>query len=721
MAPGENWTTMRRKSPSSPKPSAQLPVKQLTSPLLPLFASPAPRPASTTSSAERAADGCPPSESYWDQSDRQDWDFDNTMYCDSTGCSYDARKNPRVAKYAVTVVEFDDCSYEEYEDTVFLCGQCNMKCIRKVNGSKIKAKMPIEKFLALREDDKDSFSVAALDIPLPPPDASDFPELPRAAPAPKMTKAEKAMASKINSLLLSDDKLSKNNTPRKPEITSTPPSKPASSLKTPLPLTTPVKLFRASPSPKPTALPGVIPIPASIQAEVIASSPPPSGVCTPIVAMATLHAEHVVFCSHDTGACGVCRAGITCCNCHLMYTAPAAKRMRCSTCLHWACDLDQSVGCCECNTPWVPLTLIRSPVPDSGKTRAARFRGGAGSDNASQSSSADTTKDDSTVKIKIAAPTQESVDEIDAFSRPSSAGAGEVKSKDNKKRRHPKSGQSSREPSRPSSVTSDRLSTTETVLPKPDYEVPPLAHEYAWASPPTDVTTLPGYIYEAHRDKTLHVDDDDVTHFVKRGNVDINDLSSQLDVLLSGNTSWKTMYHSITDIFQFDSIVGSRSEFICFLIGLARSWDDDAECNPAGIIKTLINDASALVKTEEELHLAQTALSRIRNERNQAMTDVKKLSETADRLRKDRNTLKAAMQDIVNSGGVAPTAAQFEELQQYRILNLYHHLPDLDTANTTPLVCLPAVVVLPLGPLLGPKLLPLVTVCSPPSLTPLSS
>ena len=110
--------------------------------------------------------------------------------------------------------------------------------------------------------------------------------------------------------------------------------------------------------------------------------------------------------------------------------------------------------------------------------------------------------------------------------------------------------------------------------------------------------------------------------------------------------------------------MGSRSDFICLLIGLARSWDDDAECNPAGIVKTLIDDASSLVKTEEELHIAQTTLSRIRNERNQALTDVKKLTETAERLRKDRNTLKAAMQDIVNSGGVAPTPAQFEGLQQ---------------------------------------------------------
>ncbi|KAF8650378.1 hypothetical protein AX14_008598, partial [Amanita brunnescens Koide BX004] len=123
------------------------------------------------------------------------------------------------------------------------------------------------------------------------------------------------------------------------------------------------------------------------------------------------------------------------------------------------------------------------------------------------------------------------------------------------------------------------------------------------------------------------------------------------------------MYHAITDLFQFGSIAGTRNDFICLLIGLARSWDDDAECNPAGILKTLINDASSLVKTEEELHIAQTALSRIRNERNQAMTDVRKMVDTVDRLRKDRNTLKAAMEDIVGKGGAAPTSTQFEGIQ----------------------------------------------------------
>ena len=37
--------------------------------------------------------------------------------------------------------------------------------------------------------------------------------------------------------------------------------------------------------------------------------------------------------------------------------------------------------------------------------------------------------------------------------------------------------------------------------------------------------------------------------------------------------------------------------------------------------------------------------------------------DTVDRLHKDRNTLKAAMEDILGKGGVAPTSAQFEGIQ----------------------------------------------------------
>ena len=592
-------------------------------------------------------------------------------------CSYDVKKNPHVAKYAVTVAEFDDCSYEEYNDTVFLCGQCNMKCLRKVNGSKIKAKMPIERFLAQREgkDDSDSFAVDALDLPLPPPVAADFPELPRAALVPKMTKAEKAMAEKINTLLLSDVKGKRSApAPGKLAVTAavklppraTPPSPPATAA-TGLPPCAPSinePCATNGPHVEPTPTPGVIPILADIRNEVFSPSPCPSGMATPIMAMAFVHAEHALTFSHSTATCGVCRCGITCCKCGTLCLAPGAKRMRCVKCLHWACDLDQTNECCTCGTLWVPEVIVKSPAQSAVIAKpATRFQGGAGSDHTSDNLSTRSAQEDSTVKIQVTAPTQESLDEIDALSRPSTIKPPTKEKGKPRTRRQPKSGQSSCKPSRPSSVASDRLSVTETVLPKPDYEVPPLAHEYNWSSPPADIKDMPGYTHEAHREKVLQLDDEDVTHFVKRGNVDINELSNQLDILLSGDTLWKTMYHSITDLFQFDSIAGSRDDFICLLIGLARSWDEDAECKPADVLKTLINDASSLVKTEEELHLAQTALSRIRNEWNQAMTDVKKLVDTVDRLRKDRNQLKAAMEDIVAAGGTAPTSAQFEGIQ----------------------------------------------------------
>ncbi|KAF8675622.1 hypothetical protein AX14_005071 [Amanita brunnescens Koide BX004] len=284
-------------------------------------------------------------------------------------------------------------------------------------------------------------------------------------------------------------------------------------------------------------------------------------------------------------------------------------------------------------------------------------RGGSDKEWSDGSSSAHTAQDDSTVKIQIAAPTQESLDEIDALSRPSTAKPKPARNP------RPRSEQSSRAPSRPASVASDRLSTTKTVLPKPDVTAPPRAHKYQWSKPPAKVEDIPGYTHATHKEKVLQLDDEDATHFVKRGHVDINAISDELDILLSGNTSWKTMYHTITDLFQFDSIVGSKDDFICLLIGLARSWDADAECRPAEVLKTLINDASSLVKTEEDLHGAQANLSKIRNERNQAMMDVRKLVDTVDRLRKERNRLKEAMEDIAATG-VAPTKIQFEALQE---------------------------------------------------------
>ncbi|KAF8628117.1 hypothetical protein AX14_011272 [Amanita brunnescens Koide BX004] len=239
MAPGDSWMTMQRKSPSSSaKPSFRAPppskvLSPLASPSLSALpnASSLPRVLSASPSGTRASPA--PPDNLWDDYPDSHWEVDNDIYCDSMGCSYDAHKNPRPATVAATVIEFDDCSYQEYEDTLFLCKICNISCRRSVNKSKIKSKMPLEEFLRRQRSEDDSFSAEAIELPLPPPSAADFPPLaPRPAPmklAPKLTKAEKVTQGKINALLTS------TSPPVKPDAKHHKASKPATTAKTPEP------------------------------------------------------------------------------------------------------------------------------------------------------------------------------------------------------------------------------------------------------------------------------------------------------------------------------------------------------------------------------------------------------------------------------------------------------------------------------------------------------
>ncbi|KAF8673474.1 hypothetical protein AX14_005390 [Amanita brunnescens Koide BX004] len=376
----DSWTTMRRKSPSSStKPSSRAPPpSKILSPLAspPLSALPnassLPRALSASPSGVRASPVLP--ENLWDNYPDSHWEVDNDIYCDSMGCSYDAHKNPRPATVAATVIEFDDCSYQEYEDTLFLCKICNISCRRSVNKSKIKSKMPLEEFLRRQRSEDDSFSPEAIDLPLRPPSAADFPPLaPRPAPkssAPKLTKVEKATQGKINALLASTPLPVKLDTKHRKA-----PS-PAIIAKTPEP---PIRKILERPATKippehayspPTA---VSPAPSPVPNVIPSASPDraPSPV-TPILAVAALQVAHSGACPHDPNTCAICRVGITCCKCQTMYTAPGAKRMRCSACLHWACDLDDSEACCSYSEEedefcfFLGSTL--AAIPDLGET-----------------------------------------------------------------------------------------------------------------------------------------------------------------------------------------------------------------------------------------------------------------------------------------------------------------------------------------------------------------
>ena len=155
---------MRRKSPSSStKASSRAPPPSKTlSPLSSPTLSSLPKDSllppvlSALPSGARARPATP--DNLWDDPSDSHWNVDNNIYCDSMGCSYDVNKNPRLATVAATVIEFDDCSYQEYEDTLFLCKTCNISCRRSINKSKIKSKMALEDFLRRQQAEDDSFA-----------------------------------------------------------------------------------------------------------------------------------------------------------------------------------------------------------------------------------------------------------------------------------------------------------------------------------------------------------------------------------------------------------------------------------------------------------------------------------------------------------------------------------------------------------------------------------
>ena len=145
---------------------------------------------------------------------------------------------------------------------------------------------------------------------------------------------------------------------------------------------------------------------------------------------------------------------------------------------------------------------------------------------------------------------------------------------------------------------------------------------------------------------------------------------------MSGDTSWKAMFHAINDCFQFNTIRGSPEEFMCMMAALAKTWNDDAECRPLDVLTKVINNSTALGRVSSRLGSANTALVRIRNERNQARADRKALIDkflkeqdnfkaavaTTERLRRQRNELKAALEDIRDAPDPLPQA--LAELQK---------------------------------------------------------
>jgi hypothetical protein len=196
-------------------------------------------------------------------------------------------------------------------------------------------------------------------------------------------------------------------------------------------------------------------------------------------------------------------------------------------------------------------------------------------------------------------------------------------------------------------------------------------NDLTWSSTPEPADAIPGY------DAILQCDDEDAYHFIKRSHADISKIADDLDALMSGDTSWKTMFHAINDCFQFNTIRGSPEEFMCMIAALAKTWNNDAECRPLDVLTKVVNNASALGRVSSRLGTANTALIHIRNEWNQARADRKALIDkflkeqdnfkaavaTTECLCRQRNELKAALEDIRDAPDPLPQA--LSELQKH--------------------------------------------------------
>ncbi|KAF8709759.1 hypothetical protein AX14_013473 [Amanita brunnescens Koide BX004] len=388
-----------------------------------------------------------------------------------------------------------------------------------------------EDFLHRQRTEDDSFSPDALALPLPPPSAADFPPLtpcipnpgpPPKVPAPKLTKAEKATQGKINALLAPPAPAVKPAVKRHKAPSST-------AVKTPEP---PIRNILERPmgkvpqEPLPTSPPPVLSLATSPVLDVAPSASPdraPSPV-TPILAVAALQVAHSNACHHDPNTCAICRVGITCCTCQVMYTAPGTKRMRCSACLHWACDLDDNDACCSCGFLWVPRAHPLASCDHGHGNRIDQGKSDVTSPSPPPLPALNTESDSSLVsmpwpaaRLYGGAPSIGSTTEDDDEDDSSVSAAGDDTVR----------------PVIPPTPPPFPMSSAD--------EIDAFTHirydDLTWSSTPEPAEAIPGYKHADWPDAILQCDDEDAYHFIKRGDADISKIADELDALMSGNTS----------------------------------------------------------------------------------------------------------------------------------------------------------------------------------------
>ncbi|KAF8645431.1 hypothetical protein AX14_009234 [Amanita brunnescens Koide BX004] len=156
-------------------------------------------------------------------------------------------------------------------------------------------------------------------------------------------------------------------------------------------------------------------------------------------------------------------------------------------------------------------------------------------------------------------------------------------------------------------------------------------------SEPPAFADVVGRIHRGFPLASLKVDEEDPRHFLARDNTRADEIANDVDHLLSTNTSWASLFFFVRDIFKFEAIKGSTSDFQAFLNGIADIWSDAADFDARELVSNALNAARYFPKAEKEIDRLETVSARYRSERKSAREQLKTTEAELSRLRQAAN------------------------------------------------------------------------------------
>jgi hypothetical protein len=93
-----------------------------------------------------------------------------------------------------------------------------------------------------------------------------------------------------------------------------------------------------------------------------------------------------------------------------------------------------------------------------------------------------------------------------------------------------------------------------------------------------DITMLHGYIHLADALPVLDINPANAYRFMARGAINVGMIKGAVNTLLSKTTSWRTLGHFITDLFNDSKVLGDEDDIDQALLSICRISEEAITC-----------------------------------------------------------------------------------------------------------------------------------------------